>query len=152
MGIDSLLANKRDKFVTSVTSCNVRDVTRETAPILAVTPVTPVTSQITNSQIEIIKSWLFKIGEPEEDHYLVIDKCRNDPEALAYFLRHAKGEFESSHTVADDERRPDDRIKCRDCLFLFGEHCQQWKLTNPGNPRYRPVQDILKRCSVFKPR
>lgn len=40
-----------------------------------------------------IRAWLFKIGEPEEDHHIVLDKCRNNPEALAYFLKHARGEI-----------------------------------------------------------
>ncbi|UJO99891.1 MAG: hypothetical protein LZF64_12005, partial [Nitrosomonas sp.] len=44
-----------------------------------------------NQKIEMIKAWLFKIGEPEEDHFLVLDKCRNDPEAMEYFLNHARG-------------------------------------------------------------
>lgn len=43
-----------------------------------------------NHKIEMIRAWLFKIGEPEEDHHLVLDKCRNDPETLAYFLKHAQ--------------------------------------------------------------
>lgn len=41
-------------------------------------------------QIDLIKAWLFKINEPETDHDLVLNKCRNDPEALEYFLKHAK--------------------------------------------------------------
>ena len=44
-------------------------------------------------QIEMIRGWLFKIGEPPEDHDLVLSKCRNDPEVLEYFMRHA-GELE----------------------------------------------------------
>jgi hypothetical protein len=44
--------------------------------------------------ILLIQSWLFKIREPEEDHFLVLDKCRNDPEAMNYFLKHASGKFE----------------------------------------------------------
>ncbi len=44
-------------------------------------------------EIEMIKAWLHKIGEPEADHFLVLDKCRNDPEAMKYFVRHANGEF-----------------------------------------------------------
>ena len=39
--------------------------------------------------IELIRAWLFRIGEPEEDHYIVLDKCRRDPEALTYFVKHA---------------------------------------------------------------
>jgi len=38
-------------------------------------------------------AWLHKIGEPEELHFLVLDKCRNDPEALAYFFKHANKEL-----------------------------------------------------------
>lgn len=44
-------------------------------------------------QLELVRSWLFKIGEPEADHFIVLEKCRADPEALAYFLKHANGEF-----------------------------------------------------------
>jgi hypothetical protein len=104
------------------------------------------------SDLEKIRTWLSKIGEPEEDHLLVIDKCRNDPQALEYFLKYARGEFEANYTLTDkDYSSPDDRIMCRDCLFLFGGHCQQYEATNHGM-RYRPVQDVMKRCSVFKPK
>ena len=44
--------------------------------------------------LEKIQKWLIKIGEPEEDHHLVLDKCINDPEAMEYFLKHANNEFE----------------------------------------------------------
>lgn len=37
--------------------------------------------------LSLIKEWLFSIGEPEEDHYIVLDKCRNNAEAMVYFLR-----------------------------------------------------------------
>jgi len=50
------------------------------------------TNEKINRDIEEVKSWLIHIGEPEEDHYLVIDKCKSDSEALEYFLRHARGE------------------------------------------------------------
>ncbi|MXS83653.1 hypothetical protein [Nitrosomonas oligotropha] len=43
--------------------------------------------------ILLIQSWLFKIGEPEEDHGIVLNKCRNDPDAMEYFLNHARGEY-----------------------------------------------------------
>lgn len=47
-----------------------------------------------SQKIEMIQVWLFKIGEPAHDHYLVIDKCKRDPGAMKYFLRHAWGEYE----------------------------------------------------------
>lgn len=51
-------------------------------------------SGIQSLQIEMIQAWLHRIGEPVEDHALILDKCRNDHEALQYFMRHAQGEFE----------------------------------------------------------
>jgi hypothetical protein len=41
-------------------------------------------------QLELIKAWLFKIGEPEEDHFIVLEKCKSDPEAKAYFFETCK--------------------------------------------------------------
>jgi hypothetical protein len=36
---------------------------------------------------------IYLISEPEENHYLVIDKFKNDPDVMHYFLKHAyKGE------------------------------------------------------------
>lgn len=46
-----------------------------------------------SQKIETIRTWLFKIGEPEGDHDIVLNKCRNDPDAMEYFLRHARGEY-----------------------------------------------------------
>ena len=55
---------------------------------------TPQQHTVTHLQIGMIRSWLFKIGEPEADHFLVLDKCRSDPEAMEYFLKHAGGGFD----------------------------------------------------------
>lgn len=103
-----------------------------------------------DSDLEKIRSWLFSIGELEEDHYLVIDKCKADHEAMTYFLRHANGEFDSSYTVTD-EQRADDRAKCSDCLYLVNGYCQKYQVTNHG-AKYRPEQSTPKRCNVFKAR
>lgn len=50
---------------------------------------TAVNSNVESLQIEMIRAWLHRIDEPVEDHDLVLNKCRNDPEALEYFLKHA---------------------------------------------------------------
>lgn len=47
-------------------------------------------------ELEKITKWLFRIGEPEEDHYLVLNKCKNDPEAFAYFMNCVRQEEENS--------------------------------------------------------
>lgn len=36
--------------------------------------------------MELIRTWLYSANEYEEDHDLVLDKCRSDPEAMEYFL------------------------------------------------------------------
>lgn len=41
---------------------------------------------ITRNQETIIRNWLTEIGEPEADHFLVLSKCKHDPEALIYYL------------------------------------------------------------------
>lgn len=51
-----------------------------------------------HSDLEKIRAWLNRIGEVEEDHHIVIDKCRRDPEALTSYLARAM-QFER------DERR-----------------------------------------------
>lgn len=56
-----------------------------------------------HQKIEIIRQWLFKINEPEEFHYLVIDKCKAHPEALAYFLKHTCGEFKVKDSFEKNE-------------------------------------------------
>ncbi|PTQ88348.1 hypothetical protein C8R30_1535 [Nitrosomonas nitrosa] len=111
-------------------------------------PLSP-NENLNDVDIEKIRTWLFKIGEPENDHFLVIDKCKRDPQALVYFLRHANGEYESSYSVTT-ETDVDDRVRCSDCKFLYVGHCLQWRKTNPANPRYKPEQLTLKRCAHFK--
>lgn len=58
-----------------------------------VVPYVPIKEEISNNLIgqtdsgfEKVRAWLFQIGEPEEDHYLVLDKCKNDPSLIAYYL------------------------------------------------------------------
>ena len=43
----------------------------------------------TPEDLKKIRIWLNQIGEPEEDHYLVLNKCRRDLEALDYYLERA---------------------------------------------------------------
>lgn len=58
-----------------------------------VVPSVPIREEISDNLIgqtdpdfEKVRAWLFQIGEPEEDHYLVLDKCKNDPSLIAYYL------------------------------------------------------------------
>ncbi len=66
-------------------------------PSVATVAVAKPTNEKINRDIEKIRSWLFHIGEPVEDHYLVLDKCRNDLDAMDYFLKHARSNFTSGN-------------------------------------------------------
>ncbi len=64
---------------------------------IPIVPDVPIKEEISDNLIgqtypgfEIVRAWLFQIGEPEEDHHLVMAKCRNDPEAFTYFLKWAE--------------------------------------------------------------
>lgn len=100
MGLDNLLRQIKTEAVTPVTPQKNAGVTTKPAPILAVTPATPVTPKIikteTKNEIEakawqpIIEAWLDSIGE--DDPLLrntCLNQCRRDPEAREYFLGHA---------------------------------------------------------------
>jgi len=63
---------------------------QQSVPIV---PDVPIKEEISDNLIgqtdpgfEIVRAWLFQIDEPEEDHYLVLDKCKNDPSLIAYYL------------------------------------------------------------------
>lgn len=97
MSLDSLLDSLES--VTPVASSNTTGVTPKPAPHKDVTPVTLVTPQktisarnsvITPKQEAAIRAWLNYIEEPEEDHDIVINKCRRDLEALAYFMKYTE--------------------------------------------------------------
>jgi hypothetical protein len=47
-------------------------------------------SEQSSSKIEIVRAWLFSIGEPEADHQLVLNRCKADAQALEYFMKLAK--------------------------------------------------------------
>jgi hypothetical protein len=44
---------------------------------------------LTHNQESTIRTWLKEIGEPVEDHNIVMDKCRLNPETLIYYLEQA---------------------------------------------------------------
>ena len=44
----------------------------------------------------------------------------------------------------------DNRVLCGDCNHLnWRGRCTQWRLTNPHNTNYSPVQDVKGRCGEF---
>ena len=63
-------------------------------PRMSQTPCDKAIQAENQKNIALIRSWLFKIEEPEEYHHIVLNKCEQSPEALEYFLKHINGEFE----------------------------------------------------------
>jgi hypothetical protein len=63
---------------------------QQSAPIVPNVPIKEVISDNlsgqTDSDFEKVRGWLFQTGEPEEDHYLVLDKCKSDTNLIAYYL------------------------------------------------------------------
>jgi hypothetical protein len=88
----------QNNAVTPVTLGKIQVLPKNSIRNKAVTPAAPVTPKktisvkdtaITPKQEKTIRTWLTHIGEPEEDHYIVLNKCRRNPEALAYYLERA---------------------------------------------------------------
>lgn len=69
---------------------DISDLSQEFVPSIPSITIQKVPLQyFSKFDIEKIRKWLFSIEEPEEFHYLVIDKCKQDPEAFKYFLNWA---------------------------------------------------------------
>ena len=87
---------RKKKFATA-TDATVATQTNKTqltvAKVASVAVANPTDGKIAQVEIDLIRAWLFQIGEPEEDHFLVLDKCKADPEAMQYFFKHAQLAF-----------------------------------------------------------
>ena len=94
----TLLEIIRKNKIATATDATVATHISQVGPIVAnvasVAVANSTNEKIIQIEIEMIRAWLHKIGEPEMDHHLVLSKCRNDPEALEYFLKHARGEYD----------------------------------------------------------
>ncbi|SFN03330.1 hypothetical protein [Nitrosomonas communis] len=98
--VDLIRKSKNIKIATANYREESKGTVAEIATIAIANTTEPKTD--TDSNLEVIRTWLFSIREPEEDHYHVLNKCRNDPKALEYFLKHARGRFESGCTLTDE--------------------------------------------------
>lgn len=62
-------------------------------PRMSQTPCDKAIQAEQNQKIEMVRLWLFRVGEPAKYHSIVLDKCERDPATMIYFLKHANGEF-----------------------------------------------------------
>lgn len=99
MTLLEIIRKKKIATATVATPATDKPVLVPSVATVASVAVAKPTNEKINRDIEKIRSWLFHIGEPVEDHYLVLDKCRNDLDAMDYFLKHGRGDF----TNANDE-------------------------------------------------
>lgn len=104
MSLADLIRGKSaiDKFATATSATFATQQKESNLTVASVATVTVASveknntariSPIAREQETAIKAWLTEIGEPEADHYLVLSKCKRDPEALAYFLELAAKHF-----------------------------------------------------------
>mgnify|MGYP001372789887 CR=1 FL=1 len=120
-----------------------------------------------SQDLEIIRQWMTDGGRPSNDYLfkLIIEKCEKDEEARKRFVQEAQATKARLLSNAEAAKHPivnekvvrlverDYRRYCKDCAFLdHNGHCRQWQKTNPPNPKYRPVPDVLRNCSLFRPK
>ncbi|MGZ8916178.1 MAG: hypothetical protein ACXW1Z_24115 [Methylobacter sp.] len=102
-----------------------------TAPDTGSTERKPVHGSLNPRHKAAILRWIYSIGETDQAMIDdVLDYCTRNPEAQAYYLKRAE-------EVSDD-----DRHYCRECLNLRNGYCTQ--------QRFRPVDDIPRRCEDFR--
>lgn len=90
------------------------------------------TKGLTNNDRQAILNWLHFIGENSEPIINdVVSHCANNLDALHYYLARSK------ELLAHD-----DRHFCNSCTRLVKKYCHKHK--------FRPVDDIPRRCSDFQ--
>lgn len=92
MSLAKLIRRNKADAINNATHIDIAAHSHETTPTLAkiaTIAVASPTSEKNNRDIQKIRTWLYSIGEPEEDHYLILNKCKRDPEVLAFYLDRA---------------------------------------------------------------
>lgn len=94
-----------------------------------------------------ILTWLASIGETDAVTIgEVIDKCRYDLEARAYFTGRAVVELPEPDSV------PDDRRTCEQCANLISRRCTSAKRGEIlASRKYEPIRDLPRRCEGYAP-
>ena len=97
-----------------------------------------------------IRSWLAAIGEEDEVIIAeVLNRCRQDPEALCYYLRR------SAEVPGRLVGLADDRIICRTCTNLHASgRClaaARGEILGAAE-RYSPPPDRQQRCEGYQPK
>lgn len=102
---------------------------------------------ITTEEETAVRAWLVQIEEPDADIIVeVLNQCRADAEARAYFLRRVE---EVPRPVPDD----DDRRNCAQCAnFAPSGLCLAARRGEISASRtYHPVDHLPRRCEGYAP-
>lgn len=93
----SALIHKKDPSINIATATPARSATPSNLACQTVANVASVAVANASyekfekdSDFKEICNWLYQIEEPEEDHHLVVDKCRSNSEVFVYFLNLAR--------------------------------------------------------------
>lgn len=112
----------------------------------AITPLILQAKQSWRSDSELIRAWLARIGEQDQQAVAdVLDNCRDNLHVRDYFM--TLGQEDAKGVVW-----PDDRVRCRECLHLT--YLGACLLACPAGPvvamkGYKPVE-MAHRCPSFK--
>jgi hypothetical protein len=105
------------------------------------------TAPMSESEESAIRAWLAHIEETNPDEIAdVLDKCRTNSEARAYFLLRAQ-EIPLPHTSYDDRRH------CTQCVNLTrrGQCLAAKRSEITASSSYYPVDHIPRRCKGYAP-
>ncbi|WP_449192205.1 hypothetical protein [Thauera sp.] len=98
---------------------------------------------LTAEEEQAIRAWLIHIDEDDPAIIAeVLGKCRDNPEARAYFLGR-------SEEVPPPD--PDDRRTCHACRHLRGGQCASRRhgIEGEASHRFHPHPDLPRRCAGF---
>lgn len=161
MGLDALLNRMQGReSVTPVTQCYPTEVTAKPSPDRASAHVTPVTSQIINT--EPANETPSQQDQADLARLVARVCCAYDcPDSeIAHAIETALADYWDALTCYTDLAKQagmylnDDRRMCFECAELSGSYCSVARRGEMPNAdrRYEPVKYIPRRCDSFKER
>ncbi len=115
----------------------------QVATVAVASPEEHKPTPLTAEEEQAIRAWLIHIDEDDPAIIAeVLGKCRDNPEARAYFLGR-------SEEVPPPD--PDDRRTCHACRHLRGGQCASRRhgIEGEASHRFRPHPDLPRRCAGF---
>lgn len=105
-------------------------------------------ASLTAGEETAIRAWLALIEENDPAAIAeVIEQCRRDAAARAYFTERAAVELPKPDPF------PDDRRTCEQCANLIARRCQAAKRGEiVASRNFEPIRDLPRRCEGYAPK